>query len=265
MAPKRQTSSKTSKKTSSAWKGFLPKNAIVMARAGARKGGAKTTSQAREKLEASAAAVAHAAKSAPKAAAKSLGDTLETVAKELKLFRLKNKFDLSDNVVLGEGNPNAAIVFVGEAPGEQEDLQGRPFIGRAGQLLEKMIEAMGLSREQVYITNVVKSRPPENRTPAPDEIEAWRPYLNRELAIIKPKVIVALGKTAVQGLLKSDAKMSSLRGSFQDYEGIKLMPTWHPAYLLRNPPAKKDTWEDLKIVAKEVGIKIPKRTASAGA
>ncbi len=152
------------------------------------------------------------------------------------------------NIVFGVGNPSASLVFVGEGPGAEEDARGEPFVGRAGQLLTKMIEAMGLTREEVYICNVVKCRPPENRDPQPDEIEACEPFLKDQLSIIKPKVIVGLGRYACQTLLKSETLMSKLRGHWHDYDGIKFMPTFHPAYLLRNPPAKKEVWEDLKCV-----------------
>jgi DNA polymerase len=164
------------------------------------------------------------------------------------------------NLVVGEGNPNAELVFVGEGPGEQEDLQGRPFVGKAGQLLDRMIQAMGLQREQVYICNVVKCRPPGNRNPEPDEIAACSPFLARQLDVIRPKVVVALGKFAAQTLLQTETPISKLRGNFFPYRnGAKLMPTFHPAYLLRNPESKREAWEDLQQVATELGIKIPKR------
>lgn len=158
------------------------------------------------------------------------------------------------NLVFGEGNPHAELVFVGEGPGEQEDLQGRPFIGRAGQLLEKMIEAMGTTRANVYICNVVKCRPPENRNPEPDEIESCSPFLHRQLDALKPKVIVALGKFASQTLLQTETPISKLRGNFHEFRGTLLMPTYHPAYLLRNPPSKREAWEDLKQVALKLGL-----------
>lgn len=158
------------------------------------------------------------------------------------------------NLVFGVGSSQAKLVFVGEAPGAEEDKQGLPFVGRAGQLLTKMIEAMGLKRDDVYICNVVKSRPPENRDPEPDEVEACEPFLKAQLAIIKPQVIVALGRYAVQCLMRSSTPISQLRGKWSTYEGIKLMPTFHPAYLLRNPPKKKEAWEDLQAVMKEMGI-----------
>jgi len=152
------------------------------------------------------------------------------------------------NIVYGVGNPDADIVFVGEAPGADEDARGEPFVGKAGQLLTKMIEAMGYRREDVYICNVLKCRPPGNRNPEPDEVASCEPFLKRQLAAIRPRMIVALGKFAVQCLLRDDAPISRLRGNFRTYEGIPLMPTFHPAYLLRDPSKKKPAWEDLKSV-----------------
>lgn len=163
-----------------------------------------------------------------------------------KLYKTRNK------LVFGSGSPDAQLVFVGEAPGADEDLTGEPFVGRAGKLLTKMIEAMGYTREQVYICNVVKSRPPENRNPEPDEVEACEPFLKAQLAIIKPKCIVALGRYACQSLLRTEETMSTIRGRWAEYEGIPLMPTFHPAYLLRNPPKKREVWEDLQQVVKHL-------------
>lgn len=157
------------------------------------------------------------------------------------------------NIVFGVGNQAASLVFVGEGPGAEEDKQGEPFVGRAGQLLTKMINAMGLSRDEVYICNVVKCRPPENRDPQPDEIEACEPFLKQQLAIIRPKIIVGLGRYACQTLLKTSTPMSKLRGQWSQYDNIPFMPTFHPAYLLRNPPAKKEVWEDLQAVMASLG------------
>ncbi len=154
-------------------------------------------------------------------------------------------------IVFGTGNPKAKLVFVGEAPGRDEDLQGAPFVGLAGQLLTKIIQAIQLTREEVYITNVIKCRPPGNRNPAPDEISACEPFLIRQLQTIQPKLICALGTFAAQALLKSEEKISSLRGRFHAYQGIPLMPTYHPAFLLRNPDRKRDVWEDMKKIKKE--------------
>ena len=150
-------------------------------------------------------------------------------------------------VVFGVGNPNADLMFVGEAPGADEDTQGIPFIGRAGQLLTKIIEAIGLSRDEVYIANVIKCRPPENRNPEPDEVATCEPFLFQQIDAIKPKVIVALGKFAAQTLLRTETPISRLRGQVSDYRGAKLIPTFHPAYLLRNPSSKREVWEDMKV------------------
>ncbi len=151
-------------------------------------------------------------------------------------------------VVFGVGNPEADLMFVGEAPGADEDVQGIPFVGRAGQLLTKIIEAIDLKRGDVYIANVIKCRPPQNRNPDPDEVETCEPFLFQQIDIVKPKVIVALGKFAVQTLLRTDAPISRLRGRVFDYRGAKLIPTFHPAYLLRNPASKREVWEDMKLV-----------------
>jgi len=160
------------------------------------------------------------------------------------------------NVVLGEGSPNAELMFVGEAPGKDEDLQGKPFVGRAGKLLGKIIEAMGLKREDVYIANILKDRPPDNRNPQEDEIKACIPYLKEQIKIIQPKVICALGTFAAQKLLEEETTISKLRGKFYVYEGIKFMPTYHPAYLLRNSKEKATVWSDMKLIMKELNLKI---------
>src|SRR5687768_10015312 len=151
-------------------------------------------------------------------------------------------------VVNTHGNPKARLMFVGEAPGADEDAQGKPFVGRAGQLLTKMIEAMGLKREEVIIGNVNRCRPPGNRQPTLEEAAICRPFLFREIAAVRPEVIVVMGNTALRNLLEIKAGISSVRGRFQDYQGIKVMPTFHPAYLLRDPSKKRETWEDLKKV-----------------
>lgn len=172
---------------------------------------------------------------------------------------------LRTKLVFGVGNPNADLLFVGEAPGADEDAQGEPFVGKAGQLLTKMIEAMGYRREDVYICNVLKCRPPGNRNPEPDEVAACEPFLKKQLAAIRPRMIVALGKFAVQCLLRDDSPISRLRGNFRTYEGIPLMPTFHPAYLLRDPSKKKLAWHDLKEVnaaLARVGITPPNPPAA---
>ena len=155
--------------------------------------------------------------------------------------------------MFGVGNPKAELVFVGEGPGADEDQQGIPFVGKAGQLLTKMIEAMGLQREQVYICNIVKCRPPNNRNPEPDEVAACEPFLRAQLGAIEPKLIVALGKFAAQTLLRDATPITRLRGNWREYCGIPVMPTFHPAYLLRNPAEKKNAWLDLQQVMKFFG------------
>ena len=187
-----------------------------------------------------------------------VGDTLERICSDLgdctrcKLHKRRNK------IVFGVGNPHAELVFVGEGPGHDEDVQGIPFVGRAGQLLTQMIEAMGLKRDDVYIANVVKCRPPENRTPEKDEISTCLPFLMRQLAAIDPKVIVCLGSVATQALLSTNKSISGFRGQWFDFRGARLMATYHPAYLLRNPHAKPDVWADLKKVMAVLGLKPPR-------
>ncbi len=163
------------------------------------------------------------------------------------------------NIVYGVGNPKAELVFVGEGPGHDEDIKGEPFVGRAGKLLTQMIEAMSLRREDVYIANVVKCRPPENRLPEKDEIATCSPYLLRQLDVIKPKVICALGSCAAQTLLQTTQGISKFRGEWFDFRGAKLIATYHPAYLLRNPPAKSEVWKDLQKVMALLGLQPRKR------
>jgi DNA polymerase len=151
-------------------------------------------------------------------------------------------------IVFGVGNPDADLMFVGEAPGADEDVQGIPFVGRAGQLLTKIIEAIGLTRDQVYIANVIKCRPPGNRNPDPDEVESCEPFLFRQIDAIKPRVVVALGTFAAKALLKTQDPISRLRGRVYDFRGARLIPTFHPAFLLRSPERKRDVWEDMKKV-----------------
>ena len=156
--------------------------------------------------------------------------------------------------VFGVGNPHARLVFVGEAPGADEDRQGEPFVGRAGQLLNKILEACHLSRSEVYILNVLKCRPPGNRTPLPDEVANCRGYLDRQLAVIRPEYICCLGAVAARTLLEVDSPMSRLRGTFYNYRDIPVLCTYHPAYLLRNPAAKKEVWEDMKLLLGRMGL-----------
>jgi uracil-DNA glycosylase len=160
-------------------------------------------------------------------------------------------------IVFGVGNPKAELMFIGEAPGADEDQQGEPFVGRAGQLLNNMIKAMGLRREDVYIANIIKCRPPGNRTPERDECETCSPFLMRQIAAIKPKAIVALGAVAAKTLLAINAPMSEFRGRWFDFRGTKLAVTYHPAFLLRDPRQKKETWKDLQMVMKELGMAVP--------
>jgi DNA polymerase len=161
--------------------------------------------------------------------------------------------------VFGEGDPDAPIMFIGEGPGENEDRTGRPFVGRAGEKLDEMIAAMGFKRQQVYIANIVKCRPPGNREPAPDEVATCTPYLERQIEIIRPKVIVTLGRPAAMHMLQSKISISKIRGNWQMWRGIKLMPTFHPAYILRNytPETRAAVWSDLKQVLVELGLPIP--------
>jgi len=215
--------------SSSPWKYFLPAHSIVMTKVLVRE------------------------RQAPDAE----NDSLELITRDLNGCIRCKLCDSRKTIVVGEGNPQARLVFVGEGPGDAEDLQGRPFLGPAGELLDRMIEAMGLTRAEVYICNVVKCRPPESRTPEIDEVASCSPFLKRQLDVIQPQVVVALGKFAAQTLLQTEEPISKIRGNFRNYDGRKLMPTFHPAYLLRNPSAKKEAWEDLKKVAAELGIKIP--------
>jgi len=183
--------------------------------------------------------------------------TLEEIRAELGDCTRCKLGPLRKNLVFGIGNPNAELVFVGEGPGADEDAQGLPFVGKAGELLTKMIGAMGFTRDEVYICNVVKCRPPGNRDPEADEIAACEPFLKAQLSVVKPKVIVALGRFAAQTLLRDTTAISKLRGHWREYCGIKLMPTFHPAYLLRNTAEKAKAWQDLKLVMKEFGKEPP--------
>lgn len=178
-------------------------------------------------------------------------DALEQQARICTACRLA---ETRTQVVFGTGNRNADLMFIGEGPGRDEDLAGEPFVGRAGQLLTDIIKAMKLTREDVYIANVVKCRPPENRNPEPDEMDACRPWLRRQIELIQPRVIVTLGRFALQSTMEQSLAISSARGRWLTLGGVKVMPTYHPAYLLRNPSAKKDVWSDMKRVMAELGI-----------
>jgi DNA polymerase len=188
-----------------------------------------------------------------KADSKNKEEQLAKVFQEIRNCQLCQLAKTRHNLVFGDGNPHAQIVFVGEAPGADEDEQGLPFVGRAGQLLTDIIvKGMKLERKDVYICNILKCRPPGNRNPLPDEISTCEPFLKKQLQIISPKIICALGTFAAQTLLKTDIPISALRGRFHSYEGIKLMPTYHPAYLLRNQSAKKPVWEDVQMIMKGI-------------
>jgi DNA polymerase len=185
------------------------------------------------------------------------GPTLDELREKVLRCTLCDLHKGRIHAVFGEGNPKAALMFIGEGPGREEDKQGRPFVGMAGQLLTKIIEAIKFRREEVYIANVVKCRPPGNRTPLPAEMDACMPYLRRQVDIIQPKIICALGKTAAWALLNTEVPISQLRGKWFKFQGIQMMPTFHPAYLLRNPQEKRLVWEDMKKIRKvldELGI-----------
>ena len=192
------------------------------------------------------------------AADKIAGDTLLRVREDLGECTRCKLYKHRHTIVFGDGNPKAELVFVGEGPGADEDAQGLPFVGRAGKLLTQMIEAMGLERKDVYICNVVKCRPPENRTPEDDEVSTCSPFLLRQLAVIAPKVIVCLGAVAAKTLLRTNRGISQFRGQWLDYRGSKLMATYHPAYLLRNPNAKGEVWKDLQKVMVVLGLQARK-------
>jgi len=186
------------------------------------------------------------------------GDTLPRIREDLGDCKRCRLCQGRNTIVFGDGNSQARLVFVGEGPGHDEDVQGLPFVGRAGKLLTQMIEAMGLRRGDVYICNVVKCRPPGNRQPERDEIATCSSFLDRQLAVIGPKVIVCLGSVAAQALLGTNKSISQFRGQWFDFRGAKLLATYHPAFLLRTPSAKSDVWTDLKKVMRELGLKPPK-------
>jgi len=178
--------------------------------------------------------------------------TLDEVRKELgdckrcKLHRTRR------TIVFGEGNEKASLMVIGEGPGYDEDIQGRPFVGKAGQLLTKILQSINLAREEVYITNIVKCRPPQNRNPEPDEIQSCSPFLMKQINVIQPKIICALGSFSAQTLLKTETKITTLRGKIYDLAGITVIPTFHPAFLLRNPERKREVWEDMKKIAERM-------------
>jgi uracil-DNA glycosylase family 4 len=207
----------------------------------------------------------------PVVAGPSLFESVEKIAGD---SLLKTREDLGEctrcklhstrhKIVFGDGNPKAELVFVGEGPGADEDAQGLPFVGRAGKLLTQMIEAMGLQRKDVYICNVVKCRPPENRQPEEDEVKTCSPFLLRQIDVIAPKVIVCLGATAAKTLLQTNRGISQFRGEWLEFRGRKLLATYHPAYLLRNPPAKSEVWKDLQKVMAVLGLEVKKGKTSS--
>lgn len=184
-----------------------------------------------------------------------VSEKIDQVSRELSLDEIRKEMGdcqrcklhrTRHTLVFGEGNKKAKLMIVGEGPGYDEDLQGKPFVGKAGQLLTKILESIHLRRDEVYIANIIKCRPPQNRNPEPDEIQSCSPFLLKQIEAIRPRIICALGTFAAQTLLQTESKISTLRGRFHDLRGIKVMPTYHPAYLLRNPERKKDVWEDMK-------------------
>jgi DNA polymerase len=191
------------------------------------------------------------------------GDWAELETTALACAKCRELARTRTQVVFGVGSRQAEIMFIGEAPGADEDEQGEPFVGRAGQLLTKIIEAMGLTREEVYIANILKCRPPNNRPPLPDEAANCLPYLLRQIELVRPKAIVALGATALRGLLNVESSISRVRGNWYLFHDVPLMPTFHPAYLLRNPSAKREVWQDMQAVLTKLGKPIPPVKKSA--
>jgi uracil-DNA glycosylase family 4 len=180
--------------------------------------------------------------------------TLKDVRKELGDCKRCKLHRGRKTIVFGEGNEKATLMLIGEGPGYDEDVQGRPFVGKAGQLLTKILQSINLPREEVYIANIIKCRPPQNRNPELDEIQSCSPFLMKQIHVIQPKIICALGTFSTQTLLKTDAKITALRGKVYDLEGIKVMPTYHPAFLLRNPERKREVWEDMKKIVELLNI-----------
>jgi uracil-DNA glycosylase len=192
------------------------------------------------------------------------GDTLERIREDIGDCKRCRLCEARNTIVFGDGDAHAQLVFIGEGPGHDEDVQGLPFVGRAGKLLTQMIEAMGLRREEVYICNIVKCRPPGNRQPERDEVATCSPFLDRQLEVLHPKVVVCLGNVAAQTLLGTNKSISQFRGQWFDFRGTKLLATYHPAFLLRTPSAKTEVWTDLKKVMAELGLKPPKPKPRAG-
>ena len=188
-----------------------------------------------------------------------LSSPLDAIAERIAHCRLCGLCETRNHTVPGQGSAHPEIMFIGEGPGADEDRQGLAFVGRAGGLLTKIIEAMGYEREAVWIGNIVKCRPPENRVPTPEEMKSCLPYLREQIALLQPKVIVCLGATAVKGLFETKIGITKLRGQWMTFEGIDVMPTYHPAYLLRNPPAKREVWEDMQEVMRKLGRPVPEK------
>ncbi len=190
-------------------------------------------------------------------------ESLETLREFIGDCRRCKLWGLRKNLVYGVGNPKAELMFIGEGPGAEEDARGEPFVGRAGQLLTDIIErGMGMKRAEVYICNVIKCRPPDNRNPEPDEVASCEPFMMRQIELVKPRVIVGLGTFAVQAVLKLKTPISKLRGNWHDVRGVRMMPTFHPAYLLRNPGEKRLVWQDVQQVLKELGRPVPGRAGA---
>lgn len=190
-------------------------------------------------------------------------ESLETLREFIGDCRRCKLWGLRKNLVFGVGNPDAELMFIGEGPGAEEDARGEPFVGRAGQLLTDIIErGMGMKRAEVYICNVIKCRPPDNRNPEPDEVASCEPFMMRQIELVKPRVIVGLGTFAVQAVLKVKTPISKLRGNWHDVRGVRMMPTFHPAYLLRNPGEKRLVWQDVQQVLKELGRPVPGRAGA---
>ncbi len=202
---------------------------------------------AREQAQAADEKAAPPQQTTPQTATRT-GETLAVIQAELGECTRCTLHERRTNLVFGVGNPNAELMFIGEGPGFEEDRQGIPFVGPAGQLLTKIISAIDLSRDDVYIANVVKCRPPRNRDPEPEEVAECRPFLNRQVDTVKPKVICALGRIAAQNLLETEEGITRIRGRIYSYRGAKLVPTFHPAYLLRNAEKKRECWEDMKLI-----------------
>jgi len=221
---------------------------------------APMTSQAARPLDAALPVVPSLFDAAPRIE----GDSLARIREDIGDCKRCRLCEARNSIVFGEGSERAQLVFVGEGPGHDEDMQGLPFVGRAGKLLNQMIEAMGLRRDDVYICNIVKCRPPGNRQPERDEVATCSPFLDRQLAVIHPKVVVCLGNVAAQTLLGTNKSISQFRGQWFDFRGMKLLATYHPAFLLRTPSAKSEVWTDLKKVMAELGLKPPKPKPRAG-